>query len=46
MPVVVKQLQILWNMKTIQLIFDPLFAYNDMQAVAEMKLQHASPTKS
>ena len=46
MPTVVEQLQTLWGLKMIQLVFEPLFAYNDIQAVVEMKSLHTSPSKS
>ena len=47
MPVVVRQLQQLWSLKMIRLLFEQLFAYNDLQAAVEMsKQQQISPTKS
>lgn len=47
MPLVVRQLEQLWSLKMIHILFEQLFAYNDLQAAAEMaRQQHVSPTKN
>ncbi|ELT93611.1 hypothetical protein CAPTEDRAFT_162148 [Capitella teleta] len=42
LPLVEQQLQMLWNVKMLHILFEQLFAYNDLQAVVEVKHQTAT----
>ena len=47
MSQVVLQLEKLWSLKMIHILFEQLFSYNDLQAAAESSRKHrCSPTKS
>ena len=46
MTYVVKQLQLLWSLKMIRILFEQLFAYNDHQVALSTQNRNTLPTKS
>ena len=46
MPYVERQLQMLWHVKMLHILFEQLFAYNDIQAVVELRAKQTATSKS